>query len=168
MTRRGFTLIETVIALSISAIILAAIFTALSGVWVLAKHSSDELQGALHARSVRERLYYSLERDGERNYGLISATNILVCVSGAPNELVAQFPNEVNCSVMLGAGPFGLVAGSVRSSDKALQSVYIAARPSAKATYYDRIVVPVFGRHPEAREGGTGASEVLNCFHNKD
>jgi len=61
--RRAFTLIELMLASSISIIVAAALVVAFGSVWHMMKESSDELQLTLHARAVREQLLYRL--DGE-------------------------------------------------------------------------------------------------------
>lgn len=170
MSRRGFTLIELMIALSISGIIMTAIFMMLAGIWTLAKESSDELQGALQARAIRERLYYSLLQTTDKktgvvsSYGLISATNILVSAS----ELVAQFPNGKNTSVKAKKKPYYLDSSTsrkYRAADKALQSIFISFKTSSNVTFLDRVVVPVFGRHPATAESAGEKDEIIECFY---
>jgi len=151
--RRGFTLIELMLAASLSGLAMTAILMALFGVWSMAKQSSDELQGALEARVIREKLYYGfVEENGER-YGLINATNLTVAKSG----LTAMFPNGKSKAVSSKKVPFYLESSSSRQfhdERSMLQNVYLSFNPGSRATkpdstktlYYERLVVPVFGR----------------------
>jgi len=173
--RRGFTLIELMTAVGISTIVMAAILAALYGVWSLAKDASDELQGALQARAIRERLYYGLVKDksGDARYGLIGATNITV----TSKKLVARFPDGTTKTITSKATPFYLDSSSSRkyhASNMALQNVYLAFNPGSKASkpdsnktmYYDRIVVPTFGLKPAKAASADELDEVVNVFKN--
>jgi len=59
--RRGFTLLELMFATTISAIVFTSLFVAICGVFKLMKTSSEELQLAIHARVVRERLLVRID-----------------------------------------------------------------------------------------------------------
>jgi len=97
--RRGFTLMEVLVACSISVILMTAVLGLLFGVWTLAKEASDEMQGALHARALREKLFYHLKAEevsaaGVTNvYGLVHATNILVETDEIIADLKSQWAN---------------------------------------------------------------------------
>jgi len=177
--RRGFTLIELMLAASLSGLAMTAILMALFGVWSMAKQSSDELQGALQARVIREKLYYGfVEYDGER-YGLVNATNVTVTRSG----LTAMFPNGKSKSVSSKKVPLYLEQPSANSNSRKyhdsrsmLQNVYLSFNPGSRATkpdstktlYYERIVVPVFGRKisESADETVAAQSDPYTIFKN--
>lgn len=162
MMRRGFTLLETMLASTISVFVFAAILGLILSVWMLTKGSSDQLQGALRARYVRERFFYDAMRVGDKSYGLISATNVIVTA----NEVIAQFkdgkkfPSDApNSNDLLG---FLDKTGSheYRSRGASLQYVYLAVKVG-KATYYDRMVVPVFGRYTQ---DVNDMAEIMEAF----
>jgi len=157
--RRAFTLMELLIACSIGAVVLTSVMTMLTGVWMLAKENSDELQGALRARFVREKLYYGCFDDNGAKKGLINATNVTV----SADELVAAF--KTGQLSIRPVKPADLVIEELDPSDSneyrdattnALQYVYLAVR-TGSAVYYNRMVVPVWGRHPNA-------GEMYECF----
>lgn len=185
--KRGFTLLEVMLASSISVIVLAAVSGLYFSVWMLAKESSDELQGALRARAVRERLFYQVTNAVDRFdvaggalatnrvYGLFNATNV---ISG-PEEILVYYATNANAVLNLpesllcftrAADPVshrdfdGLSieshepASDYRDPSDVLQFVYLAVRPSARAVYHDRLVVtPSLGPEVTSRE-------IEECF----
>jgi len=160
--RRGFTLIEMMIALSISTIILTPIVGLLSSVWLISKEASDEVQCALHARNIREQLFYSLPG---RAYGLTSVQMIKF----EDGEFRAYYRknDEMPCwvanytssdDVWRYAFDTGKTSG-FRDEDSPLQFIFLKVCPQTKKSgdpgyvaYYDRLVVPVFGKHPEKQD----------------
>jgi len=163
--KRGFTLLETLLACSLSVIVFAAIFSLLSAVWLLTKENSDELQGALRARAARERLYYACFDEGGAHKGLVSATNIHASAS----EIVAAYKGGFQS--IRAVKPADLVltqldasksSSAYRDADKSLQFIYLAVetgtqKDGKKTVYYNRMVVPVWGRHPDM-------TEIRECF----
>jgi len=168
MRRGGFTLIEMMIALSISAVMLSAVVGMLSSVWTLAKDSSDELQAALRARSIRERLFYALDdKNGKTyGYGLISATNISYAsasyitaypscstnmvwsVDATESVRFAIDPDRSHPDDFLGDGsPFEYVFLKVKFMKKDQGGNELPDAPG-NVIYHDRLVVPKFGRQP--------------------
>jgi len=172
MRRGGFTLIEMMIALSISAVMLSAVVGMLASVWTLAKDSSDELQAALLARSIRERLFYALDDETGKSYGygLISATNIVYAsasyitaypscatnkiwtVDAAESARFAIDPDRKHPGDFLGDGsPFEYVFLKVKFVKKDRGGNELPDAPG-NVVYHDRLVVPKFGKHPEYGE----------------
>jgi len=172
MRRRGFTFVELMIAMSISAVMMAAVGGMLMSVWLMAKESTDEVDCALHACALRQRLFHRLtDKDGVvlDVGGLSDATNILCCAEGAATSIVAAFPTGAPWTVDLAGDAaavryFGLDAAKRRAADyrqgahagdaapPALQYVYIAIEGRGRAVYYDRMIVPIFGRTPDRQE----------------
>jgi len=166
MRRGGFTLIEMMLALSISAVMLAAIVGLLASVWTIAKESSDELQSALRARNIREQLFYSLadETGKQLGYGLVSATNIVY--DGSSANILAYPPNENNTTNTWETSKsavrerYAIDTGRNLSEMSKVQSfeyVFLkvalgkTGKPGA-AVYHDRLVIPKFGSHPECED----------------
>jgi len=164
--KRGFTLIEMMIALSIAAIIMAAILGLLSSVWLLAKESSDELQFALRARSLRERIFYDL-KDG---YGLITAPEIDVSaeelratlhqdssgkkltfssLSSEADEINAALDKSTSVSYPEETAHYRYVRLKIKNGTDENKRGYVV--------YHDRLVVPLFG-------GGMTMEEFSNAF----
>jgi len=170
--KRGFTLIEMMIALSISAVMLAAVVGLLSSVWFMVKASADELQGALHARSVREQLFYNLTDDSGASlgYGLTSVNDIQFSgptgftaykyeIAGGVTNAVAVW--SVDAKDPTDCLRYCLDPDKNKESDyrngEPLQYLYLKKAYGEKqkvgyVAYHDRLVIPVFGRHPVRKD----------------
>jgi len=146
------------IASSIGVVVLTAIMAMLVSVWMLAKENSDELQGALRARYDRERLYYSCYDENGSHKGLLNATNITV----SADELIAAFKSGTLCVRQSLPADYVMAdldasTGNVyRDPSAALQYVYLSVKIGS-TVYHNRIVVPVWSRHPKAEE-------MYECF----
>jgi len=176
--RRGFTLIEMLIALSISAVILTAIVGMLTSVWMMAKETSDEVQCALSARAIRERLFYSLMDDSGATlgYGLISATNIVFSATsgmtaypadGAKPHWTVDF-NDSADQKHFSFDKSKNKLGDYRNGE-ALQYVYLMCESGTKGNrgyvaYYDRLVVPVFGRGQRIVDADAARTEFVRAI----
>jgi len=163
--RGGFTLIELMIALSISAVMLTAICGTLSGVWMLVRGSASELQAVMHARYIREQLFYRLSgSDGELvEYGLLSAKKIEFTppsvLSAQPNDTTKE-PWNINFAT---DKRYSIDVSRKNNTDyeywpgrgttpRKYQYVYLKVEDGKPekpgyVAYYDRLVIPIFGIH---------------------
>lgn len=161
MRRRGFTLIELMLASSISVIVMTSILGLLYAVWTLAKNATDELQGALSARAMRDRLVYHLTDD----FGLINATNITMSAGGltvkSRDGVFSTAPSDKSnaaISDIVDWSPQGLDSTrKFRDSADHVQVIYLK-KTNNKATYYDRLVLPMCQTN--------GIDEIRRAFGN--
>jgi len=88
--KRAFTFIELIFASTISIIVFTAIFVAFAGIWQLVRETTNELDLALQARAVRERLIFHLGEDEDHvEYdGLYTATNIRPSSDGVAADFI--------------------------------------------------------------------------------
>jgi len=91
--RRGFTFIELVFASTISVVVFTAILIAFSGLWQLVRGTAAEMEIALHARNVRERLIFHLGEadDGFEYDGLYTAEQISSSYQNGGKGVTARF-----------------------------------------------------------------------------
>jgi len=189
MRRGGFTLLELVLASTLSSVIMAAVLGLLYGVWFLAKGAADELQGALHARALREQLFYRLctqKVNGIDNYyGLISANDISLDEQefrAAYTEVrhnndtgldetvaiwsFATTPNDkaatkVGVSEIIDWNPTSFKAKRTSSSASAsIKKIYLK-NTYGKTIYYDRLVAPLPG------DKAPTTTEIMRAFDGK-
>jgi len=182
MTRRGFTLIELMMASGLSVIVMLAIFGMLLSVWTLAKGASDEMQGALRARVLREKLYYHLmtaddSAAGVVNvYGLVHATNVVVnsgeiivhLQSDGPVRHVTLARNDTDSDTRALSEAIdwnSLSAEGSKPWHDTYKGIYLKV-PGESMVYLDRLVVPAVARRTvaEAVSAATASEKIRGCF----
>jgi len=182
MSRRGFTLIELMLASSLSLVLMTAVLGLLFGVWTLAKGASDEMQGALRARVLREKLYYHLASEEDASagvvnvYGLVHATNVVVDADevivhlqadGAVRHVSLARNDSDRVTQTLSAA---IDWDSLRQEDgkpwhDAFKSIYLRI-PGEAMVYCDRLVVPAVAQRTlaDAISEATARAKIRGCF----
>ena len=89
--RRGFTIIELMVAVAILAIVAVQAGVGFMGLWRLARHSYDEASFAVAQHQMHDRLLFNLrpDDDGTVPTGLLSITNLSLNASGLSARGVA-------------------------------------------------------------------------------
>ena len=161
MRRRGFTLVEMLLATGLLAVVVAPLALSLSGVFRLSRENATGAELALRLRSLREQILFrgAGGTSGGSYGGLLSATNVVI--SGA-NYVEASFPCVAagDQAVAFGAveelpdrlAPVrveygdGLTSGTVSSNLLYITLSAEARLPGgATKTVRERVVVPLFG-----------------------
>jgi len=165
--RRGFTLIELMMASSLSVIVMGVILVIFTSVLRLAKDASDEMQATLHARALREKLYYNAKtEDGIAYGGLWMAREVkaskfgiaadlrFATAEGNPAWLPGQtFSDQFTFESASKIGANGAAVDAAHGLVYAYLTVEMGKKEKFK--YKDRVVVPLTGvqqtapSHPE-------------------
>ncbi len=168
-SRRGFTLLEMMLASAVSAVVAVALGTFFIGVHRLVRQSSSVAQASLDLRAERDHLLFHSVHEGGNAYwgGLLSASRLegvsssgvrytatgVDRSSGHPMSRSGQsYPNSVAAHADVGVG---FADGDVRRRN--LYAIRLT-RTVGKETLAERVVVPIFGL--EQRKG-TPASDVF-------
>ena len=92
--RRGFTLSETMVAMLVAGVVLAAVMTSFISAQVMMANTMAESEMALSARSIREKLLFHVSPtiDGVHYSGMLSGTNSGWVVETGSGYVLMEMP----------------------------------------------------------------------------